>query len=908
MRSRSILILMCLVTYIINMHCQNINYLTHPSGNLSLFLRSMSEHNGSLQWKMLKNSNVKESGEKVSKIEYNTNTWLSAVVPGTVLTSLVKNNIYPDPYFGDNNRKSKKLIPDIADSGREFYHYWYRTEFEIPNSFAGKHIWLKFHGINYRCTIWVNGKKIGAMAGMFNSQSFEITSIVSFENKNVLAVDILPVDYPGTTKLKNKRPGAPGENQNGGDGMIGKNVTMLMSVGWDFTAFDGIRDRNTGIWRDVELFATGDVLLENPFIQTKLPLPDTTSSTQTISIEVANISNNTKSGIIKGIIRENNIEFSKEVTLIAGERKEIVFSPDEFKQLIIKNPKLWWPVNKGGQNLYTIDFEYYSNPSDISHKLSTRFGIREISSDQNTPDKSRRFLVNGYPVFIRGTNWIPEAMLRNSAGRTLAELKYTKQSGLNLIRLWGGGIAESDYFYDLCDEYGILVWSEFWMTGDTEYPEDSALYFANVESTVKRIRNHPSSAYYVSSNESTEMPGAPELFKKLDSTLGYQMQSECCGVHDGSPYKYENPMQYFENTASKRGSRVDGFNPEYGTPCLPIYESLTEMMDKKDLWPVNDSVWNYLDGGGFHQVTTKYKDAVDQFGLSSSIEEFSRKAQFVGALNYRAIWEVWNYNKFNYGDRWASGFLFWYHNSPLPQVAARMYDYYLEPTAALYYSKNGLEPLHPQFDYLKNTVSVYNDFRKSFDNYTVAATVYNINSVPVFSLNKKVNIPADGVAKDVLKIDFPENISQLHFIKLKLINAFGDIVSESFYWRSKDEYKGAWTLTGPAVSGFEELNKLQKVKIELNAELKRNNGVTEIIAAVKNTSSAISFFTQLKLQTESGQMIRPAFYSDNFFSLLPGETKTVLIEVSDEQVKKGNLNLIVEGWNADTEKVSILIK
>jgi hypothetical protein len=126
--------------------------------------------------------------------------------------------------------------------------------------------------------------------------------------------------------LKDTRPGAIGENHNGGDGVIGKNVTMLMSVGWDFTANDGIRDRNTGIWRDVELFATGDVVLENPFIQTKIPLPDTTLSKQIISVEVVNASDKIQTGILKGSITENNVHFEKEIMLSPRERKEIIFS------------------------------------------------------------------------------------------------------------------------------------------------------------------------------------------------------------------------------------------------------------------------------------------------------------------------------------------------------------------------------------------------------------------------------------------------------------------------------------------------------------------------------------------------------------------------------------------------------
>jgi hypothetical protein len=452
-----------------------------------------------------------------------------------------------------------------------------------------------------------------------------------------------------------------------------------------------------------------------------------------------------------------------------------------------------------------------------------------------------------------------------------------------------------------------MVWTEFWLTGDTEYPVDTLLYLENMESTVKRIRNHPSLAYYVSSNESTEMPGAPELINRLDGTRGYQMQSECAGVHDGSPYRYENPMQYFENTASKRGSRVDGFNPEYGTPCLPIVETLKTMMDKKDLWPVNDSLWNYLDGGGFHQVTTRYKDAVNQFGESKSIEEFAKKAQFAGAMNYRSIWEVWNYNKFNYGDRFTSGFLFWYHNCPLPQVAGRMYDYSLEPTAALYYSQNALQPLHPQFDYLKNTVSVYNDYRTAFKGYTISAKVYNLNSQPVWEDEQKADIPADGVLNDIIKINFPGNITSVHFIKLTLKNERGEAVAESFYWRSTDKYQGAWTMTGPATAGFSDISKLPPVLLKFDTSVEKSGDYIIINAGISNPSDALSFFTQLKVKDEKGNMVKPAYFSDNFFNLLPGESRKIKVEIPKYLLRGNQIELTLDGWNASyiTRKLEI---
>lgn len=879
--------------------------LSQPSANQSVFFRSAAGYHGGYAWQMHK-ANGGE-GKEISSPQYNSSDWQPAIIPGTVLNSLVANKVYPEPYYGDNNRRSKKLIPDIADVGKEFYHYWFRTAFTIPRSFSGKQIWLKLHGINYRCEIWLNGKSLGKMAGMFNSQSYDLSGIVDPTGKNILAIDVLPVDVPGSYyKPGQSRTGAVGENHNGGDGEIGKNVTMLMSVGWDFTAPDGIRDRNTGIWRDVELYATGDVVLENPFIQTKLPLPDTSLSRQMVSVEVKNASDKMQKGILSGEIIESGNTFSKQVTLAPNETKVISFNPEDYPSLTIHHPKLWWPINKGNQYLYTLILKYTNSAKQLSHSVTTQFGVREVSSDQNTPDKSRRFLVNGQPIFIRGTNWVPEAMLRNTEARTYAELRFTKQAGVNLLRLWGGGIAESDYFYKLCDQFGFLVWNEFWITGDTRFPADTALYFNNVTNTIKRIRNHPSLAYYVAANEASEVKGTRELIERLDPTRGYQVQSECCGVHDGSPYKYENPMQYFENTASRRGSRVDGFNPEYGTPSTPILESLKKMMPAKDLWPINDSVWNYLDGNGFHQITTKYRDAVNEFGKSSSIEEFARKAQLVGALNYRAIWEVWNYNKFGYGDRFASGLLFWYHNSPLPQTGSRMYDWYLEPTAALYYSQNGLAPLHPQFDYLKNTVSVYNDYRKGFNNYSVEATVYDINSKLVLTKTSTVNIPADGVVNDAIKLTFPDNITQVHFIKLKLKNTAGKVIADAFYWRSKDVYKGAWTMTGPAVSGFADINKLPKAKLSIVTSKHFVNGKLFIQVKVNNTSSSLSFFTQLKLQDGNGNNLAPSYYTDNFFSLLPGELKMVTIEVTGVNVHTKKLQLITEAFN--TASINTAIK
>lgn len=876
-------------------------------------LTSVEGNAGSFHWKMKKADELSSKSEDISTDKISTADWMPAIVPGTVLNSLVHNKIYPEPYYGLNNKLESNLIPDLYQVGRDFYTYWFRTEFNLDKEqFENKKVWMQVDGVNYRAEIWLNGNMVGNISGMFLQDQINITDNVVYDKENILAIKVYPIDVPGTIKPKGgKSFGAMGEFQNGGNGEIGKNVTQLMTVGWDFTFLDGIRDRNTGIWKDISIFSTGKTILRHPFVKSDLAKPGYNSSKQTISVEVAfpnYLPQNRRQKVkVIGEIKGENIRFEKEITMFREEVQEVVFTPEEYPQLKISNPKLWWPINKGKQHLYDLVFKTEID-GEITDSISTRFGIREITSTTDTPDKSRTFYVNGKRIFIRGTNWLPENMLRTSDERTNAELRYSAQSGVNLIRFWGGGITESDYFFQLCDELGIMVWQEFWMTGDTKHPQDMGMYLSNVTSTVKRIRNHASLAYYVSSNESSEMPYTETLINYLDGTRGYQMESESEGIHDGSPYKQVNIMTHYENTASDRGSRIDGFNPEYGAPCLPTVECLREMMDEKDLWPINKEVWDYSDGNGFHLMSTLYTDMTNEYGESNNIDEFAMKGQFVGAFNYKSIWEVWNYNKLNYGDRYTSGFLYWYHNSPVRQVCGRMWDWSLEPTAGLYAAQNACEPLHPQFDYLKNTVSVVNDYYQSFKNYKVTADVYDLNMKKIFSKQAPVNLPEDGVVNDIFKIDFPENMTSIQFIKLRLFDDKNKEVGSNFYWRSNNKYEGRKTLTGPTTAGFQDINKLAKTKVAVKYTTSVKDGKHLINLNLKNTGKTLSFFTQIQWLDSNGKPIRPSFYTNNFMNLMPGEAETVKIETDMSKLPSGEYSLVVKGFNVDSQNFKVKIK
>ena len=866
-------------------------------------LDSRLGHGGDYEWKMCRADEVRVPARSLSASGFDDSSWMSAIVPGTVLTSLVENGVFPEPYYGTNNKMSEKKIPDIIDAGSEFYTYWFRTEFDTPAVNEGDRIWLHPEGINYRAEWWLNGHLVSVMAGMFNDDHIDITDFVSKDSRNALAVLVKPVDVPGTTMPKPW--GAAGENRNGGDGQIGWNTTQLMTVGWDFSYDDGIRDRNTGIWKKVSVYTTGPVALRNPFIKSSLSMPDLKEASESISVELVNpasgfLNNEPVKCLVEGKIEGTKISFEKTVTLIRGEEPTVSFLPEEFPQLTIQNPRLWWPKNKGPQNLYKLTLSV-SVEGKVSDEVTVPFGIRDVQVTTDTPDGSKVFLVNGKRMFIRGNNWIPEAMLRTEDDRMRTEMAYTDQSGINFLRLWGGGIAESDLFYQLCDEYGIMVWQEFWMTGDTRHPHDKSIYFNNMESTVKRIRNHPSIIFDVSSNESTEISGAKEFLDALDGTRPYQMQSECDGIHDGSPYKQVNPMRHYTNTASDRGSRVDGFNPEYGAPTLPVIESLRNMMPADKLWPVDKYTWDYLDGNGFHLMTTLYDEMVRCYGKPSNIEDYARKGQLVGAMNSKSIWEVWNYNRLDDGD------LFWYHNCPNVQVCARMWDWYLEPTASLYHTMHSLEPLHVQFDYLKNTVSIINDRPEAVGGLRLKARLYGLDSRLVRTWEIPVDVPGERALDDILTLDFPSGLSRVHFIDLCLIDKTGKTVSENFYWRSTDGYEGPQTVTGPCTSGFESLQDMPKAKVRITRkDLPEGN----IEVTIKNASSKIAFFILLQLRNANGDPVHGTMYSDNFITLLPKASKTILIKPgpstgstpstssgTGEKTMTGTLKVFHEGWN-----------
>lgn len=402
------------------------------------------------------------------------------------------------------------------------------------------------------------------------------------------------------------------------------------------------------------------------------------------------------------------------------------------------------------------------------------------------------------------------------------------------------------------------------MTGDTRHPDDPGLYLDNVAQQVKRIRSHASACHWVASNESTEMVGIEELVKRLTGTTSWMMQSECDGVHDGSPYVSVNPMRHYEDTASNRGSRVYGFNPEYGAIGLPRVENLRSFMPEDKLWPMDVKAWNYREGGGFNGMTTTHHALVNAYGASTDLESYCRRSEAADYLQQRAIWECWNRVR-----ETATGVLYWYENPPIPQMAVHGWDYDLVQTPMFFAQKEALKPLHVQYEYLSNVVSVCSDVYEPA-NLEVRAEVYDFDSHKVWENASKVRAEGE-VCVDVFTVPFGTfGFTKPHFLKLRLLKD-GREIDSNFYWRSCDVYRGMKTMTGPCTAGFEPLASLPETKLEVK-RLESAAGRTRL--SVRNVGNRIAFLVRVAPVGVSQVGVR---YSDNWFSLLPDESRDVTV-------------------------------
>ncbi|HEV2392945.1 MAG TPA: malectin domain-containing carbohydrate-binding protein [Verrucomicrobiae bacterium] len=817
-------------------------------------------------WELQDAAQVQQSGEALSQPEFHPNSWHRAVVPGTVLTSLVLDGIYPEPLYGENNRTN--VIPDSLCRTT----YWYRNTFTPPQSYRGKQVWLAFDGINYIAEVWVNGHQAGTIKGAFTRGIFDITPYVTPGAPNGLAVHVLPQPHPGVSHEKTI---ATGTGRNGGvTGLDGP--TFLCSIGWDW--IPTIRDRDTGIWQDVRLFATGPVVVEDPYVTTKLPLPRTDSAELTVQATVRNVTDTPQNGTLTGAI--DKIHFKQTVSLAPREARTVTFSPAITRALHVKNPRLWWPNGYGPQNLYTLRLAFAIKGA-VSDSKQVNFGVRQISHSLPGSD-NLALSVNGVPVIAKGGDWgMDEAMKRIPRERLDAQVRMHQLANYTIIRNWVGQSTSAD-LYDLCDQYGILLWDEFFEPhpADGPIPPDVELYLANVKDKILRFRTHPSIALWCARNEGDPPPaigdGIRTLIHELDPGRLYQPSSTSGrGVNSGGPYHWRTPREFYTYN--------EAFKTEIGSISVPTLEAIHGMMPSKD-WEVINDDWAEHDFCSGAQQGDRYPIMISQrYGQPWSLADFVRKAQLANYECFRAMYE----GRFAKLFAPETGVITWMSSPAQPSFVWQLYSHDLEPNSSLYATRKACEPIHIQMNQNDWRILIINNTPRPLEGLRVKNAIYNLDGTRKYLQNETLTA-TPSAASQAGQVPFLAGLSDVHFVKLELRDAEDHLLSENFYWRARPEEP----------DNFRALNTMPIAGIEVEAGQRQSRGKCLLDVTVRNPSHAVALLTHLQLRkARSSQRVLPVFYTDNYISLLPGEVRYVSIEAPLAALEGDEPLLAVDGWN-----------
>ncbi len=870
---------------------------------------------------------VADDGSIISTSSYRSPVyWFPVKVPTTVLSGLVANKVYPNPYEGMNNM----FIPDASDEFNKQYQlekyshlpghdnpwkkpYWFRTTFNVPAA-TDKQYQLILKGINYRAEVWLNGKRIAdstQLVGMFAEYDLPVTDQIK-AGENAMAIKIYPLDYPGLPAREQLKIFDDFYENGGPTGDIGKNVTMLCSVGWDW--MPPVRDRNMGIWQPVFLRTTSAVKIDYPTVSTKLSLPDTSSADLTLDLALQNFSGKPQNAKLNVHMHPENfsgdaISFSYPVQLTGKRITKIKITPAQVKELKIQKPALWWPLGYGKPNLYRVTIQV-ETPSGKSDQKSILTGIRTVSSAVTSVRNSvrRDFFVNGKRIHLVGGAWVPDMMLQNDSMRIARELQLVKNSNLNLVRIWGGGVTPSDLFFDLCDRFGLLVWNDFWVTGDTQgefkgspdWPLEGHVFINNVTSSIYRIRHHASLLVWTGGNEGHARKALYDAMRdsviRIDGTRpfipsssgfaklpagwkGSWPDNQPPGVYSGGPYTWKDPKVYFD-LVDKSPDWV--FKDETGIPSQPPYTTLSKIIpnlvwDKNSPFPFNDT-WGYHDAAtGNGRYDLYYEEMIKRFGKPVTMEEFSDEMQLMNAMGYQGIFEAAQSRLNETG-----GVMLWKLNPAFPSVIWQIYDWYMLPNAGYYFIRNSVAPVHLQLNRNTDFIDLVNRSYQKQANLMAEVEIFDLNGKKLFSTSERLTVSPSSVIK-WKSIASWKQTQGVQFVLLRLRDNAGKLINSNSYWlENKDDFTSLTSMPKALLGA-----KVISTTIE--------NGNPLITIQLQNNSGQLAFFSRVQLLDRTGEEVLPSYWSDNYFTLKSGETYE--IKVWYDAGKPAPDSMRVSAWN-----------
>ena len=789
-------------------------------------------------WEIVKDGNADRIYEE---------NWEGAIkhyMPASIHTVYTEAGQLPDPNYDRDDRHSREAAK---------HSYWHRVDFKMPERTGRER--LSFGGVCEHCQVFLNGEYLGTHRGMFGGPEYEVGDLLRDENR--LIVKLCPAPY----QKSNPDPLAHSFNDEMNVGW--RNTTVFnCCYGWHYANYPAL-----GIWRDVTVEDVPSVEIDHPFITTL----DAGNAKMRL---VTALKGGCRGFSGKLAVTVEPFNFKGEAYSFAIPVSSETGSCHIKTEFNIPNAKLWWPNTMGEQNLYRLRVSYFGDDGACDYSESN-FGVRTVTMAP-TPSGARSdtydwtFVINGEPTFIRGANWCTlDVFMRFPREKYERFIGLAKNQGVMMLRAWGSGMVETDEFYDVCDENGIMVMQEWAAAWDSQKDQDPGIVIDMLNHSVPRLRNHPSLALWAGCNESfnptdamADMKG--RLTLELDGTRAYHRTEPWGGsIHNYDVYWGMQPID-------RNLSLTAPFIGEFGLACSPCYESVKKYVPAEDMviWPPRpDSALKYH--------TPIYNTADDWNRLShysgmfteqKDLRSFITGSQLSQATGLRHTLE-------NNRSRWpeSTGICYYKLTDDYPACSWSCVDYYGVPKASYYFLQDAYAPFHacviPQKlnfagEGASMKVVLLND-RQRKGAADVRIRAFNASLELIKESRYEINSSDKAVNAGTFELD-REQTNTVPLLIVAESSLDGNMVERTFYWFNYEAKKGC-LFTLP--------------------EAKLSSTVNGLDVTVENISDKPAVGVYFNAENISDEFT----VSDNYFWLDPGEKLTVKVNRTDY--------IGIEAWN-----------
>lgn len=798
--------------------------------------------------------------------------WYPATIPGCIHTDLLNNALIPDPYLGINEKNVQWI---------ENNNWTYRTDFILTDSFLfKKNIFLLFEGLDTYSEVFLNNTSILQANNMFRPWKVDCKKYL-ISGKNELLIHFTSV----VSEAKHAYSDLPAPLPYDERVMARK---AQYQFGWDW----GPRLVTMGIWKPVQLIAWDQARINDFWYQQKSL--DDKNAKLLFFCEIESDSNHKADFelMIRDIVvKKVNVSIFKGLNTI-----QIPYT--------IQKPELWWPSGIGKQNLYNIKIRL-SSDKQLIDSFALKIGLRtiELITQNDTTGSSFYFQINGLPIFAKGANYIPQESFPSHFDSSKYQhlLSDAKASRMNMLRVWGGGIYENDYFYQLCDEKGLLVWQDF-MFACNMYPGDS-LYINNVSqeitANVKRLRNHPSLTLWCGNNEVDEgwnnwgmqkqfslsaQDSAriwndylnlfhrliPDILKKTDPSTPYHSSSPLYGwgrkesmtagdSHYWGIWWGNQPFEVFN-------TKVPRFMSEYGFQGFPSNNTLNSFTGVDDRYLFSEVIKAHeKHPRGFELINAAMQR---DYWIPDTFTKYSLLSQFVQARAIKIAIEAHRRARPR-----CMGSLYWQFNDCWPAISWSGIDYYGNWKAAQYTIKETFSNI------ILSTVienSILKVYGISDSNLAIPATL----KIKIFS---NTGTPLWSIIKDTLITPASSNV----LFEMPLSHFIPHFDSTNCFLYA--EIKNKFTYLATTSFLFCKPKNYQQPDFKTEIIILKSDSLKCLIT-FKPDVPVFGFF----IESDDPSLQ----YSDNFFNIFPWNPKTIIITSDfllsnpEKKIRINNLNAL----------------